>query len=98
MTSAEAVPLASACVSVWRVLVAKSKIAVVKAPDDLTSIIGITVASAEINLVLLVSSIITFLEVMILSITLVIKLRVSISTFNDVTEYSASTSSAIALK
>ena len=62
MTSVEAVPLAKACVSVCNVLVAKSKIAVVKVPDDLTSMIGITVASAEINLVLLASSIFRFLE------------------------------------
>ena len=98
MTSVEAVPLAKACVSVCNVLVAKSKIAVVKVPDDLTSMIGITVASAEINLVLLASSIFRFLERTMLSMTLVIKPWVSISTFKDVAKYSASTSFAMALK
>ena len=79
-------------------LVAKSKTAVESVSEDLTSITGITEASAEIRFALASSATVKALAVIMLSITLVIKASVSISTLREVTAYSVSVSSAIALK
>ena len=79
-------------------LVAKSKTAVESVSEDLTSITGMTEARAVIRLLLFSSATVRVLAAIILSITLVIKASVSISTLADVDVYSASTSSAIALK
>ena len=79
-------------------LVAKSKTAVESVSEDLTSITGITEASAEIRFALASSATVKALAVIMLSITLVIKASVSISTLREVAAYSVSVSSAIALK
>ena len=79
-------------------LVAKSKTAVVNVSEDLTSITGITEDNAEIRFVLASSATVKVFAAIILSITLVIKASVSISTLRPVAAYSVSVSSAIALK
>ena len=98
MVAVEAVPLAKAWASVCRVLVAKSKIAVVLAVSALTWITGRTAARALMVLALFVSSKVSDFIFITLFSTLVIKASVSILTLVAVTAYSVSTSSAIALK
>ena len=79
-------------------LVAKSKIAVVFALLAFTCITGRTAASAAIALALLAPSKVKAFKLTILLRTLVIKASVSILTLVVVAAYSASNSSAIALK
>ena len=87
-----------AFMSVWKVDAAKRITAVVKSFDDLTSITGITEASAAEVFVLASSVTVSVFAVIILSRTLVIKAWVSISTFAEDEANSVSTSSEIALK
>ena len=87
-----------ACISVCRVETAKRMTDVVRSSEDLTSIIGITLASALEVLASAVASIVTDFASTILSRALVMNSSVSISTLEVVSVYSFSISSVIALK
>ena len=96
--SAEAVPPAIAFKSVWRVDAAKRITAVVNSFVDLTSIIGITEASAAEVFALASSVTVRDFATITLSKTFVINASSSISTLDEEEAYSISTSSEIALK
>ena len=93
-----AVPLAMALISVCNVETANRITAVVRSSVDLISITGSTEDNVLMMLVFTLSVMVRLLPRITLFSTLVIKVLVSISILVEVSVYSVSSSSAMALK
>ena len=91
-------PLAIALMSVCKVETAKRITDVVKSLEDFTSITGMTPERALAVLALASSVMVRVLAATMLSKALVMNASVSMSTLAEVSVYSFSTSSVIALK